>query len=137
MWKGTILTVGYGCIRFGGRKGKLLLAHRVSYELHIKPIENDLCVLHHCDNPVCVNPEHLFLGTRTDNMIDKVRKNRQSFTPGKKGEQSPNTHLTDDDVVQIRNKHINGVSFRSLAIEFGISKRSVGRIIHCETWTHL
>jgi hypothetical protein len=67
---------GYGRVHSGGHKGKLLLAHRVAWELTNGPIPKGLCVLHKCDNKLCVNPDHLFLGTNKDNTEDMIRKGR-------------------------------------------------------------
>lgn len=76
-WTGSIRTRdGYGGIKFQQRS---LLAHRVAWELHNGPILNGLCVLHRCDNPTCVRPDHLFLGTLQDNAVDMQRKGRGSI----------------------------------------------------------
>ena len=69
---------GYGTIR--GAHGKMQYAHRVAWELENGVIPSGLCVLHHCDNPSCSNPEHLFLGTNDENVADKVQKGRQGRT---------------------------------------------------------
>lgn len=131
IWVGGRLTNGYGTLKFGGRKGKLFLAHRISYELHTGIIPQGLCVLHKCDIPQCVNPDHLFLGTRTDNMIDKVSKERQSFTPGQRGSDSPNAKLSDADVSEIRCSYRpRKISAESLARKFGVHKRTILRVIH-------
>lgn len=139
IWEGSKhIQFGYGVLKFGGRKGKLLLAHRISYEIHTGEIPHGYCVLHKCDNPPCVNPNHLFIGTRTDNALDKVSKGRQSFTPGVKGSKSPNAKLTDGDVLFIRSTYSpRKVSADTLAKKFGISKRAVLRIIHRVTWNHI
>jgi hypothetical protein len=76
LWTASLNNKGYGKI---GEGKKILLAHRVSWELHFGPIPDRLCVLHKCDNPKCVNPDHLFLGTQKDNAQDMVRKNRGFF----------------------------------------------------------
>lgn len=82
LWLGGVLanTMGYGQIGIGGRRDrKTLLAHRVSYELFIGPIPSGLQVLHECDNPPCVRPRHLFLGTQLDNMKDMMNKGRGRY----------------------------------------------------------
>lgn len=74
MWVGaTVHPMPYGRIQSAGR---YLLAHRVSYEINVGPIPKGLCVLHRCDNPRCVRPDHLFLGTRSDNAADRHAKGR-------------------------------------------------------------
>jgi hypothetical protein len=79
LWIGATNGKGYGKIQQGRRGGIPLLAHRVSWELHRGPIPDGLMVLHQCDSPPCVNPDHLFLGTGLDNMRDMVAKSRHRF----------------------------------------------------------
>lgn len=73
--------LGYGYI---GYKGKVVKAHRLSYLLHKGELLDELLVLHSCDNPSCINPEHLFIGTHHDNTIDMVKKGRHSRCGGRK-----------------------------------------------------
>lgn len=80
VWKGSKAGAGYGVL---GIDYKSVYAHRFSYELHFGPIPDNLCVLHKCDNPPCVNPDHLFLGTQLDNMDDRNRKGRTHKGPQK------------------------------------------------------
>lgn len=78
-WVGSLDGHGYGQIRASGPRDVTLMilrAHRYSYELHVGPIPEGLNVCHHCDNPRCVRPDHLFVGTARDNAIDMVRKGR-------------------------------------------------------------
>lgn len=82
-WTGAKTGKGYGAIGAGGTKGKMLVAHRVSWEIHRCPIPDGLVLCHRCDNRGCVNPEHLFVGTQRDNILDMFAKGR---APSQKGE---------------------------------------------------
>lgn len=96
-WTGRCSVAGYGQIKDNYRTRG---AHRVSYEIHNGAVPEGLQVLHHCDNPPCVNPEHLFIGTHQDNMDDKVSKNRQQNGYQSGGRK---TKLCDFDIWLIRN----------------------------------
>lgn len=78
-WTGTTQPFGHGRIAAPGVPAKMLMAHRVSWEIHHGAIPVDLRVLHHCDNPPCTNPRHLFLGTLSDNSRDMVKKGRMKI----------------------------------------------------------
>jgi len=83
LWDGNTNRDGYGVIGSGTRKGRMLLAHRVAYELLVGLIPAGLLVLHRCDNPPCINPVHLFLGTQAVNIADMVAKGRgRKCVPG-------------------------------------------------------
>lgn len=115
----------YGRVWFEGRKHK---AHRIAYQLYIGEIPEGMCVCHHCDNPSCVNPKHLFLGTRKDNMKDCANKGRIRCP---RGEHHPRAKLTAADVVEIRT---STVSSRTLAPEYGITSAAIRNIRRGIVW---
>lgn len=80
-WQGNVLSDGYGSIRMPGAQGQPVKAHRYSWELHHGPIPEGVLVLHRCDNQRCVRPDHLFLGSQSDNMQDMHNKRRHSTSP--------------------------------------------------------
>jgi len=136
-WIGSTDGNGYGQINEGGR-GRLLKAHRVSYQIAFGPISDEIDVLHRCDNPNCTNPEHLFLGTHTDNMRDMWAKGR-GRSPGDKlrGSKNGNSRLTEKQVLKIRNDHAKGESSRALGRRFGVSKTLILFIVKRSVWTHI
>lgn len=89
LWSGSTMIVGYGKIRVGHSKD--FSAHRISYAAKHGSIPQGMCVLHHCDVRACVNPDHLFLGTKKDNSQDMVRKGR-NFSPASKKTKCPKGH---------------------------------------------
>ena len=89
IWQGSTMNSGYGRTR--GLDGKDASAHRLSYQLFCGDIPKDMCVLHKCDVKTCVNPMHLFLGTKKDNAIDMVQKGRQ-FSPARLRTKCPKGH---------------------------------------------
>ena len=95
LWTAGKFRNGYGQFR----DGRNFHSHRVSYELHVGPIPEGICVLHKCDTPGCVNPKHLFLGTVDDNNKDKASKGRAARL---KGSRNPRSKLTEDEVSVIR-----------------------------------
>ena len=130
-WTSAKHPKGYGLFSINNRNQR---AHRVSYELCKGKIPEGMQVLHECDNPSCVRPDHLFLGTNADNMADKVAKGRQAhFCPGR-GEGHPTSKLTEDQVRAIRASP--GPQSR-IAIEFGISCGYVSDIRKRKYWAHI
>lgn len=129
VWTASKRTNGYGQIGSTGGRWRPLQAHRVSWVLHFGPIPDGLWVLHRCDNRPCVRPDHLFLGTVTDNNRDMVAKGR-AIKPEQhaRGERASTAKLTADQVRELRAAHAAGESAKSLAARFGISTVMVGRI---------
>ena len=130
IWMARKTPQGYG--RFGYER-RNWLAHRVSHALFVGPVDG-LQVLHKCDNPSCVNPAHLFLGTNADNVADKVAKGRQSCL---KGENGGNVKLKTQDVLSIRSMYSAGVSDRELASRYGVSRHHVWAIATRKAWRHV
>ena len=93
-------------------------------------------VLHTCDNALCVNINHLYVGTQSDNMFDRGLRNRDSFM-GPKGEMAPKSKLTADEVIEIRRRWTAGETQTSLAREFNVSQPNIGCIVRRDTWTHI
>lgn len=133
LWTGATRNFGYGVINTGGKHGKAEGAHRVSWMIHYGEIPADLCVCHHCDNPLCVNPEHLFLGTRADNNRDMQRKGRASG--GAQGEKHNQAKLTDNDIITIRSLFAqDSLSMPELAQRYNVTLASISNIIHGKIW---
>lgn len=137
---------GYGAVWIGN-KGRR--AHCVSYEIAYGDITSEKpFVLHHCDNPLCVNPQHLFLGTHQDNMADKVSKGRQAHgeTHGaythpesrRIGESNGRAKLTKENVVEIRGRYgrfgKGGETLKQLAKEFDVTFALIAKIVKKELW---
>ena len=130
-WTAYKNKAGYGVLGFKtGNK----LAHRVSAKLHGMVISG-LFVCHHCDNPGCVNPEHLFVGTAKDNAVDMTRKGRNTVKP-KKGERSHLSKITRDDVMFIRDNY-DALGSRRLSYAVGVSRAQVWRIATGRSWAHV
>lgn len=128
-WVGALTRGNYGMIRAMGEQR----AHRVSFRIHYGPIPEGTHVLHRCDNRQCVNPEHLFLGTHSDNMIDmwsKGRSNRKHV----RGEDHHKTTLSKKEVAYIRKKVRAGCTRVSMARKFNVSPSTVGRIVANKSW---
>lgn len=110
-WIGSLQTCGYGQIKINGNNWT---SHRASWVAHNGAIPNGMHVLHHCDNPKCCNPKHLYLGSHQDNMRDKLQRGRQSKRPGHK--------LTLSQVLEIKT---SSESVRTIAAQYGVSRSHV------------
>jgi len=133
-WVGCKIKHGYG--RFNVN-AKLKLAHRVSWELKNGPITNGLFTLHKCDNPPCVNPDHLFLGTQKDNMHDAMKKGRHTY-PDLRGEECYASKLKEIDVLQIREIYSSGFySMYKIGDIYKTCHSTICHITNRKTWKHL
>ena len=132
-WLGSKTKKGYGNIWF---EKQMRHAHRVSWMLHNGPITKGLCVCHSCDNPICIRPSHLFLGTIADNNIDmtqKGRANRASF-----GEKNPKAKFSADQIRQIRAMYANDeYNQYELAEMFNASQGHINNIITRRIWKQI
>jgi hypothetical protein len=128
-WTGYKNQCGYGRLRHG--KG-LVYAHRLAWEIANGPILNeDLRVLHRCDNPACIHPAHLFLGTQADNMADMVFKGRQNRPMG---ERNGYSKLTENIVKRIR---ADSRTLKEIAGEYGVTYNAVSKVKLRKTWSHV
>jgi hypothetical protein len=140
LWTGGMSPSGYGNVgSTAGNKRRgfaTRAAHRISWILTFGEIGDGLCVCHRCDNPPCVNPAHLFLGTHLDNNRDMINKGRDRKNP-RRGEAHHQAKLTEDAVLSIRELSRNGVPRAELAARFGVAQSGISKITLRQTWTHI
>jgi hypothetical protein len=130
-WTGSLEVGGYGIIG-ASRHHAARRAHRVAWELRNRaPVPDGLDVLHHCDNRRCVNPDHLYVGTDSDNARDRVMRGRDA---NKSGEKNPNAKLTKDDVLAIIAAVTGGETQTSVAKRYGISQTTVSALVRGKGW---
>lgn len=122
---------GYGQLHVRPKK---LLAHRVSYEVFVGAIPKDKCVLHKCDVRRCCNPEHLFLGSKRDNIQDAIQKGRHWVPTGESCKQSK---LTVDEVLDIRRRYSDGEKQIDIAPCFGVCPQQVSSIVRRKKWKQI
>lgn len=124
-------SAGYGRVNLNNSDDG---AHRISYELNVGKIPKGLCVCHHCDNPSCINPDHLWLGTHADNVADMVNKGRGRSPIG---ENNGRATLTNEQVLQIRCLRDQGASNKELVKKFNSIPQIIERITNRRTWRHI
>lgn len=155
LWQGCPGEDGYGQFRSGGKGSPTLRAHRVAWAFwHGKMPPADRLVCHHCDQPLCVRPSHLFVGTPADNSADMRSKGRQmrgenhpryacgSFPEVRpeqraRGERNAASRLTEEMVREIRRLSAKGARQVDLAERFGIAQPNISKVIRRETWAHV
>lgn len=127
LWTGAKVkrTDAYEQPIIGTWRSRTETASRIAWMLYRGSIPDNMNVLHRCDNPICVNPEHLFLGTHQDNM-DDMRQKRRRFTK-----------LTETDVIEIRRRFLNGDRRTIIAADYGVSPAMIYYIGKRESWGHL
>lgn len=127
LWTGGATSFGYGRFTRGRATEGRTDAHRYAYEYFVGQIPTGMEVCHRCDTPACVNPEHLFLGTRKDNSVDMMRKNR-----------GPNSKLSPADILDIRSMDDGSRRvMRAVCEKYGITSNTFYRIRHNECWHHI
>ena len=132
-WQNATNACGYGTFKLNK---KMMSAHRIAWRITRGPIPKDMCVLHHCDNPACVNPDHLFIGTHSDNIKDAVIKGRV-VPPDSRGERHGKSRLTENDVHEIRRLHSFGIKQKILGKMWRTSRRNVSWIVCKGNWRHI
>lgn len=123
LWIGNLDNCGYGRFSFEGRAR---LSHRASYQMFCGPIPEGMQILHRCDNPTCVNPDHLFAGSISDNMRDMVAKNRNA--------KHNNAKLDADQIKEIKFLAAQGLRHRKIAEQFKVTRSSISNAIAGRTW---
>ena len=148
LWRGATNSRGYGRINRDGRYQSFVAAHRIAWELTYGPIPPGMGVCHRCDVPLCVRPDHLFLGTHADNMRDMAAKRRGTLGDRnpvrlypervQRGETCSWSKLTEDQVRAIRSRYVpRKVTLQMLADEYGVTDMVIHKIIRRKSWAHV
>ncbi len=134
-WQAGKTYDGYGS--FGGVKGATT-AHRMSYILRFGPIPEGMCICHRCDNRICVNPDHFFLGTPVENTADMDRKGRRKSPGNQQGSHNSASKLTEDLVKEIRASYAaGGVTTLALAEKYHVTRPLISKVINNHIWNYL
>ena len=130
-WKHTTNKWGYGRVKFDHHQ---FGAHRVAWALANRTDPGDQLICHTCDNPLCCNPKHLFLGNHSTNALDATRKGRWHSNAG---ENHGLAKLTESDIADIRSMYLRGYSQKTIAEVLNIHQSTVSRIMSHKRWSHL
>ena len=142
IWIGTMDSKGYGRIGWDLQRRPIRIrkttgAHRFSYELRYGKIDPALACCHRCDNPRCVRPDHLFIGTTAENHADMVKKGRNAkgMRVSNPGERNAAAKLFEKSVKEIRRRYSRGcISQMALAVEYGVNQQSISNVVRRQTW---
>ena len=132
LWGGELTNKGYGSLKKTVNGYTIRGAHRVAYFLHNGSFDYSLFVCHTCDNRLCVNPQHLFLGTLDDNSKDMVKKGRSN-----RGSDRPNAKLSEARIIQIRDRRSAGHSVKNIAMQYQIAASTVYAILSNRIWGYV
>lgn len=138
-WPGHKILNGYGITTFGD---KPQLVHRLSFSVFLGDVPAGMCVLHRCDNRLCYNPAHLFLGSKTDNNADRHAKERTAhgelIARTKRGERNAMSKLSAHDIMEIRRRiSSQGASQKAVAHDYRVSPSHISNIVRRKVWTHI
>jgi hypothetical protein len=130
IWNGYITPNGYGQTRIGGRNSKAIQAHRLSWLVNFGEIPKDMHILHKCDNRPCCNPNHLFIGTNLDNILDRVSKDRSNrWIKTAPREKHPRTKIMNEQLKDMLQLKQNKIKVMDIAKQFNISKEYCSRLL--------
>ena len=132
-WQGQVDHRGYGRRTFGQRDQKRkTLVHRISFAVFKGPIPEEKCICHTCDNRLCFNPDHLWVGTLQDNLKDMKDKGRHAI-----GKMLPQTKLDERKVIEIRRRYTDGEKVSSIAKDYGTTYQPIYNVCIGKTWRHV
>lgn len=129
IWMAGVNSQGYGQLSLNSKTAK---AHRVSYAEEHGEIPEGMNVLHFCDTPACINPDHLFLGTLDENNKDRNQKQRQA-----RGESHACALLTEEDIPIIKQRYADGDSIAAIARRYSMSHGAIWKVVNGITWRHV
>lgn len=132
IWTGSITGDGRPTLFSRTGDSRYTVGARASWQVYRGEIPSGLLVCHHCDNILCVNPDHLFLGTNKDNSDDKISKNRHA-----RGSRIHASKLIDNEVIEIRKMYDSGVNKKEIALKFNVTVPNINSIVNRKTWHHI